>query len=56
MRYINRKDERLLLREATCTCGHLAEEHEDEVGACQGGDARSGDPCECSGFEPEEET
>jgi hypothetical protein len=56
MRYINRKDERLLVREATCTCGHTPEEHEDEVGACQARDQRSGDSCECSAFEPEEES
>ncbi len=54
MRYINKKDERLIVQEEVCTCGHSREEHEDPDGKCQAADEESGQACECAGYEREE--
>lgn len=44
-----------------CVCGHAIEEHEDEIGPCEGeitvqdGKGRREKPCECLGYEEEDE-
>jgi hypothetical protein len=44
-----------------CTCGHAIEEHEDEIGPCEGvntlqdGKGRREVQCECLGYEKDEE-
>lgn len=44
-----------------CVCGHAIEEHQDEIGPCEGtitvsdgNIARREKPCECLGYEEEE--
>ncbi len=54
MRYLTRNDERLMIREEFCTCGHSREEHSGPDGICQGKDEESGECCACASFEAEE--
>ncbi len=53
MRYINKNDERLMVMEEICTCGHSLEEHQEEDG-CRACDDESGEVCECSKYEQQE--
>ncbi len=54
MRYINKQDERLMVQEKSCTCGHLQEEHDEQTGACRAAEEVSGKACECKSYQPEE--
>ncbi len=54
MRYINKANERVMVQEENCTCGHSLDEHEESNGECQAVDDESGEVCECSRYEPEE--
>ncbi|MGE5141437.1 MAG: hypothetical protein ACM3JD_18360 [Rudaea sp.] len=54
MRYLNRNDERVVILEETCTCGHSRDEHPGAGGTCQGTDEESGECCACNAFEAAE--
>ncbi len=54
MRYINKKDERLIVQEETCACGHSLEEHQGHEGACQGKNEESNESCACTSYSPVE--
>lgn len=56
MRYINKKDERVIVQEESCACGHSPEEHHERTGGCHAVDEETGERCECEAYRAEQES